>query len=116
MLAALIYLDGRGIVLIRGKDKRQDIYQRMLSHIETRNKRICFWPEGTRLSCFALTLLKGGLASASTRSAPRLRVVDPRNHGPVESLRRLILRNDCEDWICNGLLGRRMTVRQCHFH
>jgi len=68
MSALLIYLDGRGIVLRRGKDKRQEIYQRMLSHIETRNKRICFWPEGTRLSYTTLsskeevrTYLKYGL-------------------------------------------------------
>jgi len=55
MMGLLIYLDGRGIVLMRGKDKRQDIYQRMLSHIETQNKRICFWPEGTRLSYTTLS-------------------------------------------------------------
>ena len=55
MMGLLIYLDGRGIVLMRGKDKRQEIYQRMLSHIETQNKRICFWPEGTRLSYTTLT-------------------------------------------------------------
>ena len=50
MLALLVYLDGRGIVIYRGKDKRNEIYSRMLSHIETQNKRICFWPEGTRNS------------------------------------------------------------------
>ena len=50
MLGLLIYLDGRAIVIHRGKDKRNEIYHRMLSHIETQNKRISFWPEGTRLS------------------------------------------------------------------
>ena len=49
MIACLIWLDGRGIVIRRGKDKRGEIYQRMVSHFHTQ-KRICFWPEGTRLS------------------------------------------------------------------
>jgi hypothetical protein len=55
MLALLIYLDGRGIVIHRGKDGRAEIYRRMLSHIQTQNKRICFWPEGTRLSYTTLS-------------------------------------------------------------
>ncbi len=52
MMACLIWLDGRGIIIHRGKDKRGEIYQRMLAHP---GKRICFWPEGTRLSYTTLT-------------------------------------------------------------
>lgn len=42
-------LDNRVIFINRGKDKRDCIYQRCLSHLnQTKNKRVLFYPEGTR--------------------------------------------------------------------
>ena len=43
------YLDNRIIFINRGKDKRDVVYQRCVSHINRyQNKRIVFYPEGTR--------------------------------------------------------------------
>lgn len=69
VMALLILLEQRGIVMRRGVDRRDDIYKRMVLHIDnTRHKRICFWPEGTRNSYTVLnspdevgTYLKYGL-------------------------------------------------------
>lgn len=68
-MALLILLEQRGIIMRRSVDKRDGIYARMVSHIETTDKkRICFWPEGTRNSYTTLsspeevgTYLKYGL-------------------------------------------------------
>lgn len=72
LLGLLIWLENRGIVIRRGIDKRDGIYARIVTHIETtENKRICFWPEGTRNSYLSLsspdevgTYLKYGLLKA----------------------------------------------------
>jgi 1-acyl-sn-glycerol-3-phosphate acyltransferase len=45
----LAYIDNRTIVINRSKDNRQNVYTRCISHINQHpNKRICFYPEGTR--------------------------------------------------------------------
>lgn len=47
--ALLAYIDNRVIFINRGKDKRDTVYQRCVSHInQYPNKRILFYPEGTR--------------------------------------------------------------------
>ena len=45
----LSYIDNRAILINRGKDNRHDVYKRCVLHIHRyQNKRICFYPEGTR--------------------------------------------------------------------
>jgi 1-acyl-sn-glycerol-3-phosphate acyltransferase len=45
----LSYIDDRVILIHRGKDHRADIFQRCIGHISRHpNKRILFYPEGTR--------------------------------------------------------------------
>lgn len=45
----LSYIDNRIILINRGKDNRHDVYKRCVSHINKyKNKRILFYPEGTR--------------------------------------------------------------------
>jgi 1-acyl-sn-glycerol-3-phosphate acyltransferase len=45
----LTYMDNRVIFINRKKDNRDDIYQKFVSHINRyKNKRIVFFPEGTR--------------------------------------------------------------------
>lgn len=48
-IVLLSYIDNRVIFIDRGKDKRDTVYQRCVSHINRyRHKRILFYPEGTR--------------------------------------------------------------------
>ena len=45
----LPYIENRVILINRGKDNRHDVYKRCVLHIHRyQNKRICFYPEGTR--------------------------------------------------------------------
>lgn len=45
----LSYIDNRVILINRDKDKRDGIYERCVSHMNRyKNKRIVFYPEGTR--------------------------------------------------------------------
>jgi hypothetical protein len=46
----LMQIDKRVIFINRGKDKRNEVYQRCVTHIMNRhsNKRVMFYPEGTR--------------------------------------------------------------------
>lgn len=54
-IVLLAYIDNRGIFINRNKDKRQYVYNRCISHINThKNKRIMFYPEGTRNSYTSL--------------------------------------------------------------
>ena len=54
VLGFLIWLEGRGIVLQRGKDDREKVYRKIVAGIQVGN-RVCFWPEGTRLSYTTLS-------------------------------------------------------------
>jgi 1-acyl-sn-glycerol-3-phosphate acyltransferase len=48
-VSLLAYIDNRLILINRGKDTRHDIFKRCVSHINRyQNKRILFYPEGTR--------------------------------------------------------------------
>jgi 1-acyl-sn-glycerol-3-phosphate acyltransferase len=53
-LGLLIWLEGRGIILYRGKDKREQVYQKIVAGIQCKH-RVCFWPEGTRLNYTTLS-------------------------------------------------------------
>jgi 1-acyl-sn-glycerol-3-phosphate acyltransferase len=45
----LAYVDNRTIIINRNKDNRHDVYSKCVSHINNyQNKRILFYPEGTR--------------------------------------------------------------------
>jgi 1-acyl-sn-glycerol-3-phosphate acyltransferase len=52
----LAYIDNRIVFINRGKDKRDGVYQRCISQLnQCQNKRILFYPEGTRNSYITLS-------------------------------------------------------------